>query len=523
MISTFILIITVAISNIVAKFLPFIPATYINLLAGVILGMISITDRLILGFNESIFMTLILAPLLFFEGQGTTILLVRKNFSSIVGTAVILAVVSAGLVTLLIHNLFALTIPIALIIAAISTPTDATAFDSVIEGRKIRPVIQNTLKMESLFNDATGIILLQAGLLWLRTGHLSVQSNLLTFFKMAGGGALIGIVLSFALIILRQSLLRSTKNVVSAQTLIYLITPFLIYLLAERFATSGIIAVVVAGLVHNSEAYRSRFSSPRQMYFGSEMSNFINQILSGAVFVILGISLKRIFTDNLAAPIASNWAIIGLIAYSGLLISRYVYARFKINDRNNKTAIEFALGGVHGTVTLAMTFALIEVIPTNLFNYIILIETTIIILSMMIPWIVFKFILPKDQDQIIKTNQLNKMRNEMVHVGLTKISEMNLSQDVKELVVYDIKDQNQSNNLSAFFNQWQTISRKKSALTSLQSVEQRRALMYAFDAEREYLYNLAKQNLVNSSYVYEIYSEILLSESLVLNPADNSL
>lgn len=42
--------------------------------------------------------------------------------------------------------------------------------------------------------------------------------------------------------------------------------------------------------------------------------------------------------------------------------------------------------------------------------------------------------------------------------------------------------------------------------------------MQAFDKEREYLYHVAKKHLVKSEYVYEVYNEILLAESLVLDP-----
>lgn len=43
--------------------------------------------------------------------------------------------------------------------------------------------------------------------------------------------------------------------------------------------------------------------------------------------------------------------------------------------------------------------------------------------------------------------------------------------------------------------------------------------MRAFDAERRYLYDLNKQHMVDNSYIHELYSEILVAESLVLDPA----
>lgn len=69
--STFAILLAVAIANILAKLLPKISSTYINLIVGIIFGIIPTTDHMILGFNNEVFMLLIIAPLLFFEGQRT--------------------------------------------------------------------------------------------------------------------------------------------------------------------------------------------------------------------------------------------------------------------------------------------------------------------------------------------------------------------------------------------------------------------------------------------------------------------
>lgn len=440
------------------------------------------------------------------------------------GTAVILAVISAAIVTVAINQWFGLLISIALIIVAISTPTDATAFDSVVSGRKISQSLRKTLKMESLFNDATGIILLQAAILWLNTGYLSFWTNMREFLIELVGGLIIGAVLAILLITFRQYFLRSTNNVISSQTLIYILTPFCIYFVAEELGVSGIIAVVTAGLVHNSEANRSRFSSPRQMHLGIQVNNFAGEVLNSFVFVVLGISLERIFFSHYSAMTNSlQWLAVGVLVYLLLLLCRYVYARFFVTDKKRRTAILFALGGVHGTVTLAMTFSIANEISSANFNFILIVETVVIILSMLVPTIAFKLILPRDLEVENKPTELLRLRREMVKVGIERVKEMELSPEVQASVIYDLRDQVQKNTMNSFFQQWKSMGSNKDVLTGLQSVEQRRALMQAFNVERQYLYDLAKQHLVSSEYVYEIYSEILLSESLVLDPRNQMI
>ncbi|GHC08828.1 hypothetical protein [Pediococcus parvulus] len=273
-------------------------------------------------------------------------------------------------------------------------------------------------------------------------------------------------------------------------------------------------------MIHNSETTRSRFSSPRQMHLGLQLVNFSNSVLNSFVFVVLGLSLERIiFEQRRSIGISLRWLAIGVLVYVLLLIVRFIYGRFFISDRTNRSALLFALGGVHGTVTLAMTFSVLSNgVSRSLFNEIVLIETVVIILSMLIPTIVFKVILPLDADTLNKTTQLKILRNEMVIVGVQHVETMTLSNKVREIVIYDLRDQVQKNTLKAFFNQWRSVTTDKSTLTSIQSVEQRRALMQAFDEERNFLYDLAKNHMVNSEYIYDLFSEILLSESLVLDP-----
>ncbi|PIO86150.1 cation:proton antiporter [Pediococcus damnosus] len=520
LLSSFVILIAVAASDIIAKSVPHISSTYINLLMGIVLGLIPFTNHLVLDFNDEIFMAFIIAPLLFFEGQSTPALLIKRKIKSILGTAVGLAAVSAIVIALVVHQVFALAIPVALMITAISTPTDATAFDSVIEGRTIDERIKKSLKLESLFNDATGIILLQAAFLWLQTGQVAFGKNVLSFFYSAGGGIIVGAILSLIVMAFRQFLVRSSVNVISSQTLIYLLTPFCIYFIAEGIGVSGIIAVVTAGLIHNSETTRSRFSSPRQMHLGLELVNFANNVLNSFVFVVLGLSLERIVMEQRQSMENSmRWLGIGVLVYVGLLAARYVYGRFFITDRTNRSACLFALGGVHGTVTLAMTFSVLSNgVSQALFNEVVLIETVVIILSMLVPTLIFKAILPIDADAFNKSDQLKILRNEMVIVGIQHVKTMNLSEKVCEVVIYDLRDQVQKNTMKAFFRQWQSVTTDKATLTSIQSVDQRRALMQAFDAERAFLYDLAKNHMVNSEYIYDIFSEILLSESLVLDP-----
>lgn len=76
LISSFVIIVAVALSNIAARYVPKISSTYINLVVGIIVGLIPMTNHLVLAFNNDIFMIFVLAPLLFLEGQATPLLII---------------------------------------------------------------------------------------------------------------------------------------------------------------------------------------------------------------------------------------------------------------------------------------------------------------------------------------------------------------------------------------------------------------------------------------------------------------
>jgi CPA1 family monovalent cation:H+ antiporter len=465
-------------------------------------------------------MVFIIAPLLFLDGQATRSILVRRKIKDIVGTAILLALISAVVSLFAINSIFAVSLPLALIMIAISTPTDATALDTVREGRKLPARSETVLKMESLFNDASGIILLQAAVLWYKTGHLEYSKNIGDFLLSAIGGALLGIVLAFLIMIIRQMIIRTRWNVNSSHIIIYFATPVLIYLCAERLELSGIIiAVVSAGLIFNGEMSRSRFSIPRYLNFFNNSTKFVGSVLNGSVFVVLGVSISRIFIEQRNELNTNwNWLEIGVVIYLISLAIRYIYAKF-IARNTQLEAVTFALGGVHGAVTLALAFSLVgQGFTGHTFDLILLIETVVILLSMIVPTIVFKLFLNPELDEDDIKFKSKKVRTEMVQVGIAYVEGLQISPAVKESIVFDLNDQMRQTTIRQFLSQWRGVNNKRYIFTGFQAVEERQILMNAFEEERQFLYDqLDGVALEDSKHIYDVYSELLISESLVLD------
>lgn len=97
---------------------------------------------------------------------------------------------------------------------------------------------------------------------------------------------MVGLLIGMALVRFRLTLMRRGYENINMFTIIQLLTPFVTYLIAELFHASGIIAAVVAGLVHGFE--RDRIMQVRtqlQMSYNHTW-NILGYVLNGFVFNI---------------------------------------------------------------------------------------------------------------------------------------------------------------------------------------------------------------------------------------------
>lgn len=502
-------------ASILAQFFPKISENYVSMAVGAIIASIPFFNNMIPEFEPEVFMITIIAPLLFFEGQAMNLNRVGHKLKTILEIVVVLVVISTVVTGFALSYITGIGLSLALVMAAISTPTDATATESVSEGLQLPKGEKNMLKMEALFNDASGIILLNATVLFLLRGEIDYGSTIINFLFAAIGGALFGAIIAFIAIFFRQALIRLPfDNAVNAQIMLAVALPFIIYVLAEEIHVSGIIAVVCAGLLHNSEAQRSRFSDMHQFYLGNNIFSLVQELLNNAVFLILGLNFVRIIMDEDVTFSSWIWITAGIVLYAMNLLVRYLYVLL-IMKRGHHSALIFSLGGVHGAVTLALVFMAASLgLSSNQFNLVIMSESVMIILSMLVPSIVFWFILPKEEHD---TGEKKKYRQEMVNRAISEVEQMYLPEKVRQSVIYDLRDQNSETSLRQFWQQWFYVSRRPAFNKVERSLEQQ-ALLWSFYIEREYLAGLLEEGEVDSTDLYDLYNEVALAEAMVLDP-----
>lgn len=515
LISTATLIVAAIVSGIVCGLIPRVSGNYVSIIVGVVIALLPL-NQLIAQFHSEAFMYII-APLIYFEGQTTRIHFVGHWLRQIVETAVLLVVASMVVAG---FSVYWCGIPLALsfVMAAISTPTDATATAMVSEGRLMPDRQDKLLRVESLFNDASGIVLVEAMALWLRAGHFEYQEALVNFLLSAGGGILVGVAFGVVMISFRRGMRGVSHSTYNAQDMLYLITPFFIYFAAEELHVSGIIAVVCAGLMQNSEGSRSRFAHPRQFHNGLVLIDLVREILNNMIFVVLGVLIVRIIRGNFAtAHHQLDWLLAGTVLYLAMLAVRFCYGL--LVKMSAKGSLIYALGGVHGGVTLALVFSISSSLSDQQFQFVVLAETLVVLLSMLVPTTAFHFILKADIPESVIQQRINKLRREMVIEGIRAVNKMYLPDNVRSSVLYDLRDQKGVTTLRDFWKQW-TVTSWNGDFTRQEQDLERQALIWAFQAERQYLTMVAQREELRK-YVFELYNEVVLAESILIDPQTN--
>ncbi|WP_304653522.1 sodium:proton antiporter [uncultured Ligilactobacillus sp.] len=515
--STFVLLLVSIFSLMVSRIFPRISVNYVSTFIGILCGVIPFIDHRIEEFHSEIFMLLIIAPLLFFEGFATPFGNLRHKLKQIIGITVVMVLLSTVVAGVALHLAVGVSLPLAFVMAAISTPTDATATSSVSMGLTMPKKPSEYLRLESLFNDASGLILLQATALWLVNGQFSYQKTALDFLVSALGGIFVGVICCTIVMLFRQRLLRTLVDSLTVQLLLYVLTPYIIYLIAEELHVSGILAVVVAGIMHNSEARVSLFVDARLSFISRSVTDIMNTILNSMVFVIFGIMVVRVMREYLSLQNIAIWGLSGVLLYIAALVVRYLYARYKLKE-TTKNAVVFALGGVHGAVTLALVFSLLDLgVSGNEFSLILMAEFILIILSMLVPTIVFRFILPKKQNDATILANVARIRHEMVEAAIKEVDKMHLPKRAKDVICMYLRDQAKATSLREFNQRFARALQIPEIQNDFYHNFRYRIFTRCFAVERAYLQQAVEEGRIEATYAAKLYQEVVLAEAMLVD------
>ena len=263
-------------------------------------------------------LTVILPPLLYAAARQVPFVDFRRNLRVIGFLAIALVIVSAALVGIAVALIWAIPLALAFALGAVVAPPDAVAATSLGKRLGLPPRVVTILEGEGLVNDATALVLLATVLAIFTTPASGINGWMigLSFLWAVIGAVIIGGILGAVSVALRR---RITDPVLDAA--LSLVIPFVAYLAGELAHASGVVAVVVAGIiVGNQGAYRIR-ASFRLTEAGTW--RIVTLLVENGVFLFMGFQLWPVVGE-----VAAKGELWGTLGVAGIVIVLLVGIRF---------------------------------------------------------------------------------------------------------------------------------------------------------------------------------------------------
>jgi len=318
-------------------------------------------------------------------------------FGLVALTSTIVAYVSSSMIT-------GLPLAVGFLLGGIISPPDAVAATSVFRNMPIPKRAVTILEGESLINDASSLIIFRFALVAIMTHRFVFSEAVGNFFIMAGMGILIGLAIGYIAFHLHR-LLPTTPSMDITLTLI---TPYVMYILAENFHFSGVLAVVTGGLFLS---YRShRFLNYRSRMHAYGVWETLIFLLNGIIFLLIGLDLP-VIVNGLQEVSLGEAIRYGLIISVLLIVIRLIWAyimahlprrlfkSIRETEANPGWKGPFIVGisGMRGVVSLAAAFSIPLLTPSHeafpyrnliLFITFVVILVTLVGQGLALPWLI---------------------------------------------------------------------------------------------------------------------------------------
>ncbi len=239
----------------------------------------------------------VLPPLLYAASEELPWRDLRAVWRPVTVLAVGLVLASAAAVAAVTWAVAAVPASLAFVLGAVLASTDPVAVSALGRRLSLPPKVQALVQAESLFNDATSLVLFQIAVSLAVAGTASpaVPGGVLLhgagqFAVLAAGGAAAGGVIAAGVIPVRR---RVTDPVL--ETVLALITPYAAYVLGEVLHVSPVMAVIVAGLAIG--ARRDRITTAQTRLQLHSVYQTVIFLLESVVFSLIGLQLPTLIRD----------------------------------------------------------------------------------------------------------------------------------------------------------------------------------------------------------------------------------
>ncbi|GIE86392.1 Na+/H+ antiporter [Actinoplanes regularis] len=339
-----------------------------------------------LELEPDLILTFILPPLLYNAALDSSLLDIRRNMRTVISLSVALVIATALLVGLGFSLLVSgVTLAAGVALGAAVAPPDPVAALAVGRKAGLPTKLITLIQGEGLLNDATALtILLVASDVATGKTHFSYKAAVGEFVIAAAGGVLVGIGVAYLVRFLR--VLRADPLTANALSLA---TPLAAYLAAEHIHVSGVLAVVVAGLVIGHDT--PRYATGASRLQTAAVWRLIDFLLEGVVFLLIGQHMRSVLhelrnydTSTIVIALCVTLGVVLLLRPLWLMLTqllpRSLHTRLGGEDDDEsetpegkqrekplggRETVALSWAGTRGVITLAAVYSLPTTFPNR--------------------------------------------------------------------------------------------------------------------------------------------------------------
>ena len=301
-----------------------------------------------------------LPPLLYFESYASSLRDFRAILRPIIMNAVFLVIATIAAVAAAAHALIpGMSWGVAVVLGAIVGPTDETAAIAIASRLRVPRRLITVIKAESLFNDATSLVIYTVALAAVVTGTFSLSAGALQLIADAAGGAAIGFAVGWLLAMVRRQL-----NEPLLQNAASLLSGYAAYFAADALHVSGVLSVIVAGLYLGRRG--ATFTTSESRIQNAGMREVTLFLINGLLFILVGLQLHPIIAEvscgrsiwTLVAIGAAISAVVIAVRIAWLFPTTFLSAAIaRIRQPSWRETAVVSWTGLRGGVSLAAALA----------------------------------------------------------------------------------------------------------------------------------------------------------------------
>jgi Na+/H+ antiporter len=353
-------------------------------------------------------------------------------FLVVIVTSMVIAFISSSIIP-------GFTLALGFLLGAIVSPPDAVSASAILKNISVPKRLSAIIEGESLLNDASSLIIFRFALVAVDTGRFVFREAALSFVLVIVMGIVIGLAVAYVYFWIHKWLPKDSN----VEVVLTLTAPYVMYIAAETFHFSGVLAVVCGGLFLSARSHV--FLDFRSRIQAQSVWTTIGFALNGLVFMMIGLELRTI-VGQLGSVSLGQAITYGLLISLSLIVCRMLctfgasyftvfISRFITTADNRpglKGPIILGWAGMRGVVSLAAALSIPLLLTDGsafpqrnliLFITFVVILVTLVGQGLTLPWLI-KLVAMKDPDNHLPaSDQRAQVRKQLVAQGLKFIDD----------------------------------------------------------------------------------------------------